>query len=109
MSFLDFIPYLLPQSPFAATLPYNPEVLRPNDHLACIDEGMSGTDRGDASPVDEMLAGKSSWAGIGRHLHFTPELEKEAARIVANAFGWEGEGHGNKVSSPFSPKDDPRA
>lgn len=99
MSYLAFVPYLLPSSPFAAALPNTTGVsLRPNDQLACLDEVMAGTDRADVTPYEELGTGKGSWAGIGKQLRFTPALEKEARRVVARAFGWEGEGKGKKVS-----------
>lgn len=112
MSYIAFLPYLLPDSLYAATLPDRNDTLhppkdksdtsvqlRPNNQLACIDEGMAGTDRADESPFEEMFAGKGSWHGIGQFLRFTPELNREAARIAANAFGWQEEDHGNKVGS----------
>ena len=110
MSFIALLPYILPNSLYAAALPDRNDTLlspqeesdtsvqlRPNDQLTCIDEGMAGTDRADESPTEEMFAGKGSWHGIGQFLRFTPELEREAARIAANAFGWEAGDKNNKV------------
>ena len=104
MSYLAFLPYLLPSSIYAASLPQT-AAIRPNDQLACIDEVMAGTDRADVTPYEELGRGNGSWAGIGREMRFTRELGQEARRIVGRVFGWgeNQEGKGKKVS----PSDDP--
>ena len=104
MSYLAFLPYLLPSSLYAASLPQAASI-RPSDQLACIDEVMAGTDRADVTPYEELGRGNGSWAGIGREMRFTRELGQEARRIVGRVFGWgeNQEGKGKKVS----PSDDP--
>ena len=93
MSWVHFIPYLTPDSPFyhrfvATKMPKtNPPTLPPNDQFACIDETMDGTDFADMGPYNEYAAGFGGWRYAGTFLHFREELVEQGRVRLRKAFG----------------------
>lgn len=90
MSWVQFIPYLTPSSPFYhrfVATKVHPSALAPNDQFACIDETMDGTDFADMGPYNEYAAGFGGWRWAGTFLRFREELVEQGRVRLRKAFG----------------------